>query len=316
MSIVELHQVRVDLAAVRAVDGVDLQVGAGEVVALLGPNGAGKTTTLETIEGYRSPTAGEVRVFGVDPARDRRRIAHRWGVMPQTGGLPTGMTVAEAVRLFAELSHPAPAEAVDRADRAIEVTGLADLLRRRWRRLSGGEQQRLSLALALVGGDELLLLDEPTAAVDAEGRRRVLAAIEARATAGAGVLVTTHRFDDVEAIADRVVVLDRGRVVAADTVSALTEGHDDLTVTLEAAAATAELPPALTAAIAETFGAAPLRLPDGRLRVAATADAEAVAALSSLLAEHRVGARSIEAGRRSLAERFDELLAADPEDRR
>ncbi len=316
MSIVELHQVRVDLAAVRAVDGVDLSVEAGEVVALLGPNGAGKTTTLETIEGYRCPTGGTVRVFGVDPVRQRRDIAHRWGVMPQTGGLPTGMTVAEAIGLFADLTHPDAAEAARRRDRAVEITGLDGLLGRRWRRLSGGEQQRLSLALALVGGDDLLLLDEPTAAVDAEGRRRVLDAITTRADAGSAVLVTTHRFDDVEAVADRVVVLDRGRVVAADTVATLTEGHDDVTITLDHATAGHELDAGLADAIAERFGAAPTQLPDGRVRIATPADADAVAALTGLLAEHGVVARSIEAGRRSLAERFDELLAESGEETR
>jgi ABC-2 type transport system ATP-binding protein len=298
-TIVDAGQVVVRYSDTVALNGVSLTVQRGEVVALLGPNGAGKTTLLEAIEGYRRPDSGSITVFGHDPHAHRTDIAHRWGVMPQAYGLPMGLTVIDAVTLFVRLygSGHDPG-------RLLEATGLESLARRRWRRLSGGEQQRLSLAIALAGGTELLLLDEPTAAVDQAGRDRILATIETRARAGAGVLITTHRFDDAEAVADRVVILHQGTVVGHGTLDELTRADNTITVRV------AESGPAPTIDIgrlAEAARAPVNDLGDGRIRFRMEPSPNNVAGITALLAEHKVSFTGVEAGRRSLAETFRTL---------
>ncbi len=233
---IEVRGLTIRFANQLAVNNVSFTVARGEVVALLGPNGAGKTTTLESIEGYRKPDEGSVVVLGLDPGTQRRQLARLWGVMPQSGGLPMGLTVGEAVSLFAQLHDYSGS-----IEGLIQAAGLSDLTRQRWRRLSGGEQQRLSLTLALCGGSELFILDEPTAAVDASGRERILAIIREQAEAGAGVLITTHRFDDVEAIADRVVIMDRGSVVTSGTLRELTSNAEAVYFTAESGLDTVKL---------------------------------------------------------------------------
>ncbi|MDP1805003.1 MAG: ABC transporter ATP-binding protein, partial [Acidimicrobiales bacterium] len=203
-------------AGVVAVDGLTFTAGAGEVLALLGPNGAGKTTTVETLEGYKSPTSGTVRVLGLDPVADHAKLTPRIGVMLQKGGVYPGIRPVEALRLFASFysSPEDPAQLLDRL-------GLAAVARTPWRRLSGGEQQRLSLALALVGRPEVAFLDEPTAGVDVSGRqviREVIAELRAR---GCCVLLATHELDEAERVADRVVIVDHGRLLADGTPAAL-----------------------------------------------------------------------------------------------
>ncbi len=202
-----------------AVDGVDLRASAGEVVALLGRNGAGKTSTVETLEGYRRPASGTVRVLGLDPARpaDHRRLSRRIGVMLQRGGVYPGMGAREAIELFGSYyDRPIPSQdLLDRLD-------LNRVDRTPWRRLSGGEQQRLSLALALVGQPDVVFLDEPTAGVDPRGRLAIRAEIASLRDAGVCVLLTTHELEEAERLADRIVIMDRGRVVAAGTAAELT----------------------------------------------------------------------------------------------
>ncbi len=268
----------------------------GEVVALLGPNGAGKTTLLETLEGYHRPASGQVRVLGHDPATERHAITSRWGVMPQSGGFPMGVTVGEAVRLFAALHG-----AEERVDRVISAAGLESLVDRRWRRLSGGEQQRLSLALALCGGSELLLLDEPTAAVDAEGRERILRLITSRSRTGAAVLVTTHRFDDVERVADRAVILDHGRAVAQGTLAELTSVDDRIEFRSIVGLDSGALGAALGHAVTESR--------PGWYRVAMPPTPGSVDAINRWLAEHGTMAESMLAGRRSLESLFLDLTS-------
>ncbi len=194
------------------VDGLDLAVARGEVLALLGPNGAGKTTTVETIEGYRRPDAGSVRVFGLDPRADGERVRARSGLMLQRADLWNQVRVREAVRLFAAF-YPNPLD----PDELLERVGLADLAQARYRGLSGGERQRLSLALALVGRPELAILDEPTAALDVAARRATWALLRELREGGTTVLLTTHLIDEAEALADRLAIMDRGRLVALGT---------------------------------------------------------------------------------------------------
>jgi ABC-2 type transport system ATP-binding protein len=206
-----------------AVDGVDLAIAPGEVFGLLGPNGAGKTTTVETLEGYRTPDAGTVQVLGLDPVRDGEALRPRIGVMLQDGGLYPGLRPLEALRLFAAF-YPAP----DDPERLLDLVGLRDAATTYVRRLSGGQCQRLSLALALVGRPELLFLDEPTAGMDPRARATTWDLIRERRDAGTTVVLTTHHMDEAEQLCDRLAIIDRGRIVADGTPAEITSGggHD------------------------------------------------------------------------------------------
>ncbi len=201
------------------VDGLDLAVAPGEIVALLGPNGAGKTTTVETIEGHRRPDAGSVRVFGLDPRRDAARIRARCGVMLQRADLWNQARVIEAVRLFAAF-YP---HALD-PGQVLEQVGLGERRGARYRTLSGGERQRLALALAIVGRPDLAILDEPTASMDVTARRTTWDLLRRSRDDGASVLLTTHLLEEAELLADRVAIIDRGRLLAAGTPAELRAG--------------------------------------------------------------------------------------------
>jgi len=199
----------------RVVDGVSLQVRPGTVLALLGPNGAGKTTTVEICQGFRRADAGTVRVLGLSPADPALRP--RVGVMPQAGGAYPGLRCAEMLRLVASYA----ATPLD-VDDLLERLGLVEVARTTYRRLSGGQQQRLSLALAVVGRPELVFLDEPTAGLDPQARHATWELVQALRADGVTTVLTTHLLDEAERLADDVVVLDGGRVVAAGTVQELT----------------------------------------------------------------------------------------------
>jgi ABC-2 type transport system ATP-binding protein len=201
------------------VDGIDLDVRPGELVALLGPNGAGKTTTIEIIEGYRRPDAGTVRVLDEDPVDGGPALRARVGLMLQGGGLDPRSTPRDVLRLYAAF-HAGGRE----PEALLAEVGLASAAATRVRRLSGGERQRLALALALVGEPEVLLLDEPTAGMDPEAKRSTRALVSRLREAGRAILMTTHDLADVERVADRVVILARGRVVAQGTPADLTAG--------------------------------------------------------------------------------------------
>ncbi|MBO0694369.1 MAG: ABC transporter ATP-binding protein, partial [Acidimicrobiaceae bacterium] len=188
----------------------------GEVVTLLGPNGAGKTSTVEVLEGYRRADGGLVRVLGLDPRADHDALSARMGVMLQRGGVYPGMSPIEALRLFAAY-YDRPED----PDELLVRVGLTEAERTPWRRLSGGQQQRLSLALALVGRPSVAFLDEPTAGVDPEGRLTIRRVVADLRSAGAAVLLTTHELEEAERLADRVVIIDHGRVVAAGTLAEL-----------------------------------------------------------------------------------------------
>jgi len=203
---VELTGVTKRYGAVRAVDSLDLHVRHGEVVALLGPNGAGKSTTFELLLGLLRPTEGTVRVLGQTPGGG---VRGRIGAMMQGAGLPEDVTVRELVRLIGR-AYPS---ALD-VDDVLRRTALTDRARRTVTDLSGGERQRLLLAAALVGVPELLLLDEPTAALDVASRRAFWEQARASVRGGATLLFTTHHLEEAFAEADRVVVLLAGRVVA------------------------------------------------------------------------------------------------------
>jgi len=313
-----------------AVAGVDLQAAAGEVVAVLGRNGAGKTSTIEAIEGYRQPAAGTIRVLGLDPQRgaDHRQLTRRVGVMLQRGGVYPAMAPAEAMRLFARY-YDRPENPEVLLER-LSLTGA--VAKTPWRRLSGGEQQRLSLALALVGHPEAVFLDEPTAGVDPQGRQAIRAVIADLRAAGVCVVLTTHELDEAERVADRIVIIDRGRVVAAGTTAELTSGEGGDVVRFRAPAGidTAALAGRLRLEVAEerpgeyrvgapggpaTVGAptgpATAGEPGEPATVGASGGPATVAELAAWLAEHDLPLTDLRAGRERLEDVFLRLTAGD-----
>ncbi len=209
-----VQELRRAFGPTRAVDGATWSAASGRVTAVLGPNGAGKTTTVECLEGLQRPDAGSVRVLGTDPWR--ATAAHRAavGVMLQDGGLPTTTRPLPLLRHLAAL-HDAPWPVDDLAARL----GIDGFARTTVRRMSGGQRQRVALAAALVGRPEVLFLDEPTAGLDPHGRLEVWDLVRAEADRGVCVVVTTHSFEEAERLADDVVVMASGRVVAAGTIA-------------------------------------------------------------------------------------------------
>lgn len=200
-----------------AVDGLDLVLERSQVLALLGPNGAGKTTTVEMCEGFVRPDTGRVSVLGLDPIADAARVRSRIGVMLQGGGAYPGSRAGEMLQLVASYS----ADPLD-PEWLLDVLGLSEARRTPYRRLSGGQQQRLSLACALVGRPELVFLDEPTAGLDAQARLLVWDLIESLRRDGVSILLTTHMMDEAEHLADELVIIDHGSIVASGTPSELT----------------------------------------------------------------------------------------------
>jgi ABC-2 type transport system ATP-binding protein len=193
--------------SVEALKGVNVSIGVGEVVAMLGPNGAGKTTSINLMLGLRKPTAGQARLFGRDPTD--RRARSRCGVMLQESGVPDALKVRELVELFASYyPNPMPAQ------RAMALAGLEHQANQQAGKLSGGQRQRLYYALAVCGDPELIFLDEPTVGMDVESRRAFLESIRKFAGQGKTILLTTHYLDEADELAERVVVIDRGLVVA------------------------------------------------------------------------------------------------------
>jgi len=205
-----------------AVDRLTLTGRAGTVVALLGPNGAGKTSTVEALEGYRRVAAGSARVLGLDPIADHAALVPHIGVMLQKGGVYPMLGPAQVLHLFARYYDDA-----EDPDALLDLVGLSEVSRTPWRRLSGGEQQRLSLALALVGKPSVLFLDEPTAGVDPEGRLVVRDIIAAQRDKGICVILTTHELAEAERLADHVVIIDHGRVLAEGSPAQLASGTAD-----------------------------------------------------------------------------------------
>jgi ABC-2 type transport system ATP-binding protein len=216
---VECNDLVVRYGTRRAVDGLSLTADDGEVVALLGPNGAGKTSTVESLEGYRRPYSGTVRVRGLDPVADHRALVDHMGVMLQRGGVYPVLGPRRVLELFVRY-YPDPEDPAA----LLEMVSLTSVATTPWRHLSGGEQQRLSLALALVGKPDVVFLDEPTAGVDPEGRGSVRSVIRALRARGACVVLATHELAEAEELADRVVIVREGKVLADGPPHALAAG--------------------------------------------------------------------------------------------
>jgi ABC-2 type transport system ATP-binding protein len=276
--------------ALTAVNHASWTADAGEIVAVLGPNGAGKSTTIETLEGYRSPHEGRVRVLGLDPIADARALAPR---------VYLTMGPREVIRLFAAYYGP---RALD-PDELLERVGLGRVATTPWRRLSGGEQQRTSLALALVGRPEVAFLDEPTAMVDPGARQVLRELVAGLRHDGVCVVLTTHDMDDAERLADRVVIVDHGAVVAVGTPAELTTATGDDGIVFDTTT------PFDAVGLAAQLGGPVTSTSPGVYRVQVGATPANLSALTSWLAANDVAVGGIRAGRRSLEEVFLRLTS-------
>jgi ABC-2 type transport system ATP-binding protein len=210
--VIRVKNLRKYYSSVKAVDGISLQVQAGEIFGMVGPNGSGKTTTIEIIEGLREPDDGIVSVLGLDPLEDADGLRERTGVQLQSSNLPNRMRVCEALDLFASFYQ----QSIDWQP-LIEELGLADKRRSYYSQLSGGQKQRLFVALALINQPEIVFLDELTTGLDPQARHATWDLVRKIRARGTTVFLTTHFMDEAESLCDRVAILDHGRVIALDT---------------------------------------------------------------------------------------------------
>jgi len=285
-----------------AVAGLTLRAERAQVTAILGPNGAGKTTTVEICEGYRRADAGQVRVLGLDPVRDARALRPRVGVMLQAGGIPTTARAGEYLKVMARFY----AQPID-PGLLIDRLGLAASVRTPFKRLSGGQQQRLSLAAAVIGRPELVFLDEPTAGLDPQARHATWDLITGLRSSGASVILTTHQMDEAEQLADHVVIVDHGQVVADGTPAELTGTAGQLRFRAEPDLDTESLLAALPP------GSAAKESPAGHYLVQVTGrvDPQLLAAVTAWCADRGVLAQSLRIESRTLEDVFLELTGRE-----
>ncbi|HUO48488.1 MAG TPA: ABC transporter ATP-binding protein [Acidimicrobiales bacterium] len=304
--VVECRDLVVRYGELTAVGGLSFTARAGQILALLGPNGAGKTSTVETLEGFRRPDGGRATVLGLEPAAQHAELVGRIGVMLQRGGVYPVLGPRRVLHLFARY-YDDPED----PDALLELVGLGGAASTPWRRLSGGEQQRLSLALALVGKPEVVFLDEPTAGVDPEGRLAIRDVITGLRDRGVCVLLTTHELPEAERLADDVVIIAKGRAVARGSVAELAAAGGPGGIRFGA-----------PAGIDRASLAGALRVPatvvtedrPGEYRVEVEPTPAAVAAVAGWLAEHDMPMAELRAGSRSLEDAYLEATrAADTE---
>ncbi len=289
----------------RAVDDLSLTVENGTITAVLGPNGAGKTTTLETCEGYRVPQQGTVRVLGLDPRRQARELLPRIGVMLQDGGAWSGARAPEMLRHIAAL-HAHPVDPVVLEERL----GLSECGRTPYRRLSGGQKQRLGLAMALIGRPQVVFVDEPTAGLDPAARHTVWELFTELRTDGVTVVLTTHYMDEAERLADRIHIIDHGRLIASGTPIELTRGGSMSTIRLVVTKPfPSGAPESLKAALGPDIEV--VLLDELSLIVTGPADASTLAKVSRWCEENDVLPESLTLGTRNLEDVFLELTGRE-----
>ncbi|MEU9889246.1 ABC transporter ATP-binding protein [Sphaerisporangium sp. NPDC051017] len=283
-----------------AVDGLTLSAERGAVTAILGPNGAGKTSTVEICEGFRKADGGTVRVLGLDPARAAAALKPRIGVMLQAGGVPPAIRAGEWLRLVARFhAHPLdPGALLDRL-------GLSEHARTPYRRLSGGQQQRLSLAAAVVGRPELVFLDEPTAGLDPQARHACWDVVGELRARGVSTVLTTHHMDEAEKLADKVVIIDRGTVVAEGSPRSLTGAERQLRFRARSGLDLDELLTALPA------GTAAKESPSGHYVIEGHVGPELLGTVTAWCAAEGVTADDLSVERRTLEDVFLELTGRE-----
>jgi ABC-2 type transport system ATP-binding protein len=285
-----------------AVDGLSLRAERGAVTAVLGPNGAGKTTTIEICEGYRRGDGGTVRVLGLDPVADARQLKPKVGVMLQAGGIPPTVRAGEYLRVLARF-YARPVE----PDVLLGLLGLTGCLRTPYKRLSGGQQQRVSLAAAVIGRPDLVFLDEPTAGLDPQARHATWDLIASLRASGTSVILTTHYMDEAQRLADRVVIIDHGRMVVAGSPADLTGTTGQLRFRAEPGLDTDGLLAALPPDTAAKESPAGHYIVEVRDRV----DPQLLAAVTAWCAERGVLAQDLRIESRSLEDVFLELTGRE-----
>ncbi len=240
MAVIEVNGLKKSYGDLAAVDGVGITIEAGEVFALLGPNGAGKTTTVEILEGHRVADSGQISVLGFDPATGGRSYRERIGIVLQMGAVERELSVREALTIYGGM-YPKRLK----PDELIELVGLGEKADARIKTLSGGQQRRLELALGLVGDPDLLFLDEPTTGFDPSARRQAWGILENLAALGKTILLTTHYMDEAQHLADRIAIIDHGKIVAEGTPETLggrADGKSVIRFTLPSGVGPDELP--------------------------------------------------------------------------
>lgn len=294
--VIEIKGLRKSYGDVEAVRGIDLYVERGEVFALLGPNGAGKTTTTEILEGFRARDAGEVSVLGHDPARGERELKRRIGIVLQSTGVDPFLTVRETIDQYgAYYLHPRPTEEI------IEVVGLREKRDSRVNKLSGGQQRRLDVAIALAGDPELLFLDEPTTGFDPSARRNAWHLVRNLTSLGKTVWLTTHFMDEAQYLAQRVAVITSGEIVA--------EGPPDSLG--GRAAMKTRIRFRLPAGATDTPGLGETPLPDGSFELATDDATRTTHELTGWALEHGFSFESLEVTRPSLEDVYLELTGGE-----
>jgi ABC-2 type transport system ATP-binding protein len=299
---IEVRGLRKRYGDLEAVAGIDLTIQEGEVFALLGPNGAGKTTTVEILEGYRSRTAGEVSVLGHDPAKRERALRAEVGIVLQSTGVDPYLTVAETIELFrGYYPHPRPLSEV------IDLVGLAEKRDTRVLRLSGGQQRRLDVAIALAGDARLLFLDEPTTGFDPSARRHAWEVVKNLAAIGKTVFLTTHFMDEAQYLANRVAVIASGTIVAEGPPSTLAGRASADTVVSFRLADGADRPDGFP-------DLGQVRTADGSFEIRTVDPARTLHDLTGWALDHGVSFETIEAHRPSLEDVYLQLTGHSSEE--
>jgi ABC-2 type transport system ATP-binding protein len=291
MAVIEVTDLRKRYADLTVLDGVSFSVEEGEIFGILGPNGTGKTTTVECVEGLRRPDGGSIRVLGLDPVEDARRVHEQIGVQLQQTRLPENIKVWEALDLYASFY----ADPRDWRE-LLEEWGLADKRNARFGKLSGGQKQRLFIALALVGNPRVAFLDELTTGLDPQARRTTWELIKQVRASGVTVVLVSHFMDEVEELCDRVAVFNRGRVVAIDTPAGLAGGEHRMRFTVMAGEMTGvEGLPGVTGVSREGS------------RVVVTGTGDFATAVTAHLARHQVLVGDLRIDKRTLEDAFTAL---------
>ncbi|MBG0819675.1 ABC transporter ATP-binding protein [Planomonospora sp. ID91781] len=291
MAVIEVTDLRKRYADLTVLDGVSFSVEEGEIFGILGPNGTGKTTTVECVEGLRRPDGGTIRVLGLDPVEDARRVREQIGVQLQQTQLPENIKVWEALDLYASF-YAAPRDWRE----LLEEWGLADKRNARFGKLSGGQKQRLFIALALVGNPRVAFLDELTTGLDPQARRATWELIKQVRAGGVTVVLVSHFMDEVEELCDRVAVFNRGRVVAIDTPAGLAGGEHRMRFTLMAGD---------PAGVEGLLGVTRVSREGNRMVVTGTGDF--ATAVTAHLARHQVLVSDLRIDKRTLEDAFTAL---------